>query len=230
MSVTIASRFCGPPGTGNGGYVCGVVANHIAGPAEVTLRAPAPLDTPLAVSRDGDKVIVTAGDAVIAEARAADPAIDPPPPVSFADAGRAAARHNPDNVNFFPGCFVCGAGRAQGDGLRIFPGKHNDSDIVAAPWIPTPDLANADGLVAPEFLWAALDCPSYFAQPLAGKKVALLGRFTAAIRARPKPGEKLTIAAWPMGADGRKHFGGSTIFRADGAPLATARSVWIELK
>ena len=102
--------------------------------------------------------------------------------------------------------------------------------MLAAPWIPAPDLADEDGLVAPEYLWAALDCPSYFAQPIAGKKIALLGRFTGEIKARPRVGEKLTVAAWPMGAEGRKYFGGSTIFREDGAPLAVARSLWIELK
>jgi hypothetical protein len=39
QTMTIARRFRGPPNSGNGGYVCGMLARHIAGAAEVTLRA-----------------------------------------------------------------------------------------------------------------------------------------------------------------------------------------------
>ena len=42
-SLTVARRFCGPPGSGNGGYVCGLIAGFLDGPAEVTLRLPPPL-------------------------------------------------------------------------------------------------------------------------------------------------------------------------------------------
>ena len=31
-SLVISSRFCGPPGSGNGGYVCGRVAAYLDGP------------------------------------------------------------------------------------------------------------------------------------------------------------------------------------------------------
>ena len=46
-SVVIEKRFCGPPNSGNAGYVCGMLARHITGAAEVTLRAPPPLETEL---------------------------------------------------------------------------------------------------------------------------------------------------------------------------------------
>src|SRR6185503_12253340 len=53
--IIIDKRFCGPPNSGNGGYVCGRLAPHIPGGAEVTLRAPPPLDKPLdIVATDGD--------------------------------------------------------------------------------------------------------------------------------------------------------------------------------
>ena len=45
--IIIDKRFCGPPNSGNGGYVCGRLARHIPGGAEVTLRAPPPLDKSL---------------------------------------------------------------------------------------------------------------------------------------------------------------------------------------
>ena len=36
--LTIPSRFNGPAGVGNGGYVCGRIAAYVDGPAAVTLR------------------------------------------------------------------------------------------------------------------------------------------------------------------------------------------------
>jgi hypothetical protein len=42
-TMTIAHRFRGPPNSGNGGYVCGMLARHMPGAAEVFLRAPPPV-------------------------------------------------------------------------------------------------------------------------------------------------------------------------------------------
>ena len=44
QSIRIDRRFCGPPNSGNGGYVCGLLAAHIDGGAEITLRVPPPLE------------------------------------------------------------------------------------------------------------------------------------------------------------------------------------------
>ena len=52
--LVIPSRFCGPPGSGNGGYVCGRIAAYLDGPVTVTLRRPPPLATPMTVERDGE--------------------------------------------------------------------------------------------------------------------------------------------------------------------------------
>src|SRR5580692_6394852 len=69
QTLLIAPRFCGPPGSGNGGYVCGRIAAYLCGPAQVTLRRPAPLATPLAVERDGGgSVRIHHGGILIAEA------------------------------------------------------------------------------------------------------------------------------------------------------------------
>ena len=51
MEITIPKRFCGPPTSGNGGYSCGRLAAFVQGPAEITLRAPPPLDTKLSIER-----------------------------------------------------------------------------------------------------------------------------------------------------------------------------------
>src|SRR4030095_750872 len=48
--VVVEHRFRGPPELGQGGYACGLVAEHIDAPvATVSLRRPVPLETPLKV-------------------------------------------------------------------------------------------------------------------------------------------------------------------------------------
>src|SRR4029079_11776087 len=169
-SVTIDKRFCGPPNSGNGGYVCGRLARHIPGGAEVTLRAPPPLDTPLdAVATADDTWELCDGDKVVATGRAASVELSRVETASFEEA-RAAELLTPvkPHEHPLPTCFVCGPARAQGDGLRILPGplarqSRNRSAVLAATWIPDLMLTAEDGFVAPEFLWAALDCPTGYA-------------------------------------------------------------------
>ena len=38
--IVIGRQFCGPPNSGNGGYVCGVLADGLEGPVTAVLRAP----------------------------------------------------------------------------------------------------------------------------------------------------------------------------------------------
>src|SRR5580692_8740902 len=90
-SLVIPARFCGPPGSGNGGYVCGSVASYLDGPVTVTLRRPPPLETALAVERDGG-VRVLDGSTLIAEAAGAPigAPLTIPGPVGMAEALAAA--------------------------------------------------------------------------------------------------------------------------------------------
>jgi hypothetical protein len=71
-------------------------------------------------------------------------------------------------------CFVCG--RARDDGFCVFPGPVAGTDLVASPWTPPTWAADEDGLVRPEFVWAALDCPGYFALHGADLELAFLAR------------------------------------------------------
>ena len=83
-ALTIPSRFCGPPGSGNGGYVCGRIAAYLDGPVTVTLRRPPPLATPLAVERGGESSVrIHHGRTLIAEAASSpgSPALEIPGPV-----------------------------------------------------------------------------------------------------------------------------------------------------
>ena len=52
-TVRIERRFRGPPTTGNGGYVAGLVAAALGGTdCTVTLKAPPPLDRDLVLTTD----------------------------------------------------------------------------------------------------------------------------------------------------------------------------------
>src|SRR5580693_4534278 len=200
--LTIPPRFCGPPDSGNGGYVCGRIAAYLDGQVTVTLRRPPPLVTPLAVERGGESSVrIHHGRTLIAEA-ASSPgslALEIPGPVSIAEARTAAGRARYYSDPFFPACFVCGPGRQLGDGLRIFPGPVAGRPLWAAPWTPDPSVTDASGRVQPEVVWAALDCPSGIAAAeaadLAQDTAIVLGRMTASLAVLPAAGDQVLAAA-----------------------------------
>lgn len=229
-SLVISGRFCGPPKSGNGGYVCGRLATHLAGSVAVRLKAPPPLETELRieVSRSGTQLLH--GSSVIAEARAAELDLTPPAAPSFAEAEEAAKSYAGFTRHAFPRCFGCGPQRAVGDGLRIFPGSVASRSMVAAPWIPDASLANGADNVRTEFLWAALDCTSGFAVlPVPEGKAIVLGELWARIDGGVAPNEKCIVIGWRLHIDGRKRYAGSTVFSVSGRPLAVGRATWIEV-
>ncbi len=239
-SVIIDKRYCGPPNSGNGGYVCGRLARHIPGGAEITLRAPPPLDKRLdVVAADDGAWELRDGAAVVATGRPARLAFSLLETASF-DEASAAGLLTPikPHEHPLPTCFVCGPARAQGDGLRIFAGplgrqSWNASVVYAATWTPDQSLAAEDGLIASEFLWSALDCPTGYATSLdresgsLDRTPILLGRMSARIDARPLPGERCVITAWEIGRDGRKRVAEAAVYGEAGALLAVARATWI---
>jgi hypothetical protein len=233
-ALSIPSRFCGPPGSGNGGYVCGRIAGYLDGLVTVTLRQPPPLATPMAVERDsGSSVRIRHGRTLIAEASSspASPALEIPGPVSMAEARMAAGRAHYYCDPVFPDCFVCGTGRRSGDGLRIFPGPVAGRPLWAAPWTPDASVTDAGGRVRPEVAWAALDCPSGIATAeaagLTQDTPILLGRMTASLAVLPVAGDQCLVIAWPGERDGRKLTAGSALLGPGGQVLAAARTVWL---
>jgi hypothetical protein len=232
--LVIPSRFCGPAGSGNGGYVCGRIAAYADGPLAVTLRRPPPLATPMTVEpADDGSLRVRHGGTLIAEAifPPGPLAVEVPDPASLADARRSAGRARYFQDPLFPQCFVCGPGRSPGDGLRVFPGQVPGRTLWAAPWTPDSSVTGKDGRVRPEVAWAALDCPSGIAAAeharLGQETAILLGQMTASLTTLPASGDQCRVIAWPEGGAGRKLTAGSALIGPGDEVLAVARAVWI---
>jgi hypothetical protein len=228
-SVSIPARFNGPLESGNGGYSAGVVAGFLEGPAEVSLRRPVPLDTELDVARQDDGSIrLLDGEALVAEGRAAPELdVEVPAPVSPREARLAAGRYRGRSDGLFSRCFVCGPARE--DAFGVFAGAVDDRELVASPWTPPPWTADESGNVLPEFVWAVLDCPTYFALYMSGElPVSVLARLTARIDGPVAAGSEHVVIAWPLEADGRKRLAGSAVLSAEGKPLAVAQALLIE--
>ena len=219
-TVTIDRRFRGPLQSANGGYACGLLGSRVAAGAEVTLRLPPPLERPLTIRSDGERLVLEDGDLLVAEAVAGDPGLEPPSPpdpAAAAAAGEGVGAFGPPE---FAECFVCGA-REDGSGLGIHPGPVPGlpAGLVATTWTAHD--------VSPEVTWAAIDCPGAYAAGDPGRGEVVLGRMTARVDRLPEEGEPCVVVGWPLGEDGRKLFAGTAMYGRDGAPLAVARQVWI---
>ncbi|HXK16573.1 MAG TPA: hypothetical protein VNG33_02120 [Polyangiaceae bacterium] len=227
--MLIAQRFCGPPDSANGGYTAGLLAKNLQGAVEVTLRRPPPLERELSLLVAEERARLCDGDLLIAEARRAAVELEPPPAPSFERAQALSKNYIGHTRHHFPSCFVCGPARAPGDGLRIFPGAERAGDPVAAPWLPDSSVADADGAVRQELLWAALDCIGYFAIATPDYPIALLGRMTGEIFGRVNAGARCVVVGFPLAREGRKLHAGTAIYDDDGKPLGVARQTWILL-
>jgi len=209
----------------------------IDGPAAVRLNIPPPLDTPLEVrEKDGGAELFyrsAEGDVTVATARPATIDLDVPEAPGFEAAQAASRRYRGFGNHWFPGCFVCGPKRDPGDGLRIFAGPlDGDSGppgMVAAPWVPDASLADASGMAAPEFLWAALDCPGAFSFPDPVHSALLLGELAVSIEGAVAVGERCVVIGWEIGREGRKHFTGTALFGESGSRRAIGRATWFEV-
>ena len=229
-ALTIASRFNGPPDSGNGGYVCGAFAVAAGQDMKVRLLAPPPLDRALALQAgQGDGTFVLCdGERPIASGQPSQLSLDVPKAPPYVQAVWASQHYVGFKQHTFPDCFVCGPHRRRGDGLRIFPGLL-DSGIVAGPWIPADDLDDGDGKTAVEFHWAALDCPGYFAVVQDAPRLMVLGEMQAHVDRKVRVGEPCTVIGWSLGAEGRKHYAGTAIFDGEGELCARARATWVEV-
>ena len=246
QTITIPKRFRGPPASGNGGYVCGVVAglldatkssaaDHVP---QVTLRAPVPLDIALEVYCGNDLLTVRHGDTLIAEACMVPLSLTIPSAPSYAMAREARSRSPaliknisrrfPDRIGVHPVCFCCGA--EHGEGLAVYAAPLAGSDIVAAAWETNRTWADSNGNLPAPFIWTALDCPGQFAYHAAGIRTGMLGRLCARIVRPIVAGERCVVIGWRIGVEGRRHYAGTAVFDASGTLSAYAKAVWVGLR
>jgi hypothetical protein len=222
-AVVLDRRFNGPPETANGGYACGVVASHVDGPAHVSLRRPVPLGAALELERHDDgHVTLHDGELLIAEGDPALPLDLEPPYRPTVEEARAAAAQRPDAwPAAFHSCWVCSPAREDGLGV-VFGRLAGHPDATAA-------VLDA-GTVAPEVVWAALDCPSY-TPPLWGNATPSLLAAMHAELLEPVPARgPVAVVGWTLGSEGRKHRSATAILAGDGRVLARASALWIRLR
>ena len=185
----------------------------------MTLRVPPPLERELRVVRANGRVELRDGETLVAEGERASVEVDAPAPVSLAEAESASTRYAGFAHHAYPTCFTCGPERE--DGLGIYAGAvAGREDVVAAPWTPAEK-------VAPEVVWAALDCPSGWAVDDFQREGVLLGRMAARVDRLPAAGEPHVVLGWRIGEEGRKRYAGSALLTAEGDVLARSRSTWI---
>jgi hypothetical protein len=225
--TSIPAHYAGPPFAANGGYVAGVLAEHLGvRAAHVELLSPIPLATPIQVAVSHAAGMVVDSGALAATARPVSLVDSPRPRVGLAAAARAALGVD-GAVHPFPQCFVCGPARRQGDGLHLYPGRVDDG-VVAVPWRPGPEEADAAGTIPVRIVAAALDCPSGFAS-LAPGETALLASLDFEVMRRPNVGEQLVVTGWERSRRGRKMHTASAVETTGGEIIARAYALWIQV-
>ncbi len=229
--IYIDARYCGPPGMGNGGYVCGRIAKEIDFHPEIKLKLPTPLDTQLSLVKSNGSIQLIHQEKLIAEAQPSSLTMSLPSPIEYETAKKASSRFiGHHGKHPFPACFVCGPHRSRESGLHIFAGSVDKGELYAAVWTPRHQLANKNAEVASEYIWAALDCPGSFAVAKDRFVPLVLGTFAAKLEQSVQAGKRHVILAWLINSVGRKHQCGTALYTEKGEVCAFARATWITLK
>lgn len=230
-SITIDPQFNGPDHSGNGGYVCGLIAAQVKGEhgaRTASLRLPPPLGQPLRWDRgDGFATLLESPGVVVGTATPGEfrDGVLPSPSLAQAEAGLAA--YPGFHTHPFDHCFTCGTQRAEGEGLRLFTGPISESR-VAAPWTPHAAFAEEDGRVSSPVMWAALDCPGGWAADFT-KNPIVLGRMTAEIYDLPVAGQRYISVGGLQRHEGRKFFTNTALYDLKGTLLGRAEQIWIKI-
>jgi hypothetical protein len=251
--LVVPFRFRGPASSGNGGYSAGAISAYAGDECpedharpwptvRVSLLAPPPLDAAMEVSRSDGGVVASYAGTPVLSARCSHEPVRDVAPVPSDEARAAAASYAGLTGHPFPTCFACGTGRAEGDGLRIFPGRVSDAPPgddepartrVAATWTPHPSVAEdyhayADGTPRASLpvTWAALDCVGGWAGDLE-ERLMVLARMTVRLDGLPVIGEEHVLVGAGRGQDGRKTWTSSTMYDADGRVVGSAEHLWV---
>jgi hypothetical protein len=226
--IELPAATVGLPGIALGGYLGGRAAAAVGPATAVTLRRPVPPGALLHSEPDGEGGLRLLHDGVLAATAAPGrPQVDPPRTPSLAEIANGAPAPGPHPA---PSCFGCGIHRAEGDGLRIFPRTLRGGLLSGAVWRPHAAFAREAGVVAPEYVWAALDCPAFWAlsmRPPADVSHVVTGRMTVELRGPVLAGEPHLVTGWVAARQGRRIVAGSSIYDAGGDLLALAEQTLV---
>lgn len=226
--VMIPKHICGPPDSGNGGYVVGLMSQPLNFSAEVTLRAPPPLNKELDLVKHEDGFNLMDGDQILANSKPITLNIDIPTPPTLTEARLAREKFIGFKHHNYPTCFVCGPDKKVGEGLRIFTGTlGGDNSHYAATWIPDESFKGAGNKVERIFTASSLDCPGFFAMNYDGP--ALLARMSIHVWGDVDVGEECIVSAWKINHKGRKLFSGTALYNEKAKLIGVASALWITI-
>ena len=160
------------------------------------------------------------GEALVAEARAGDPAVSPPTPPTFAeaaDAARALSGLGAPGVRRVLRLRHPAGGRRPRDPRRARrrsrrrPRRHDLGREGRA----ARDRVGRDRL------------SRRLLPPRRRPGEPLLARITARVDRLPGEGERCVVAGWPLDDDGRKRHAATALYGEDGVPIAVSRQLWI---
>jgi hypothetical protein len=178
------------------------------------------LETDLREVGDDQHLELWDRDTLIAEADAAEVVADPIPFVDLERARDAGGAYPGADSALYNTCFGCGSARE--DGLHIGPGPVSEG-LVACVFEPR-------GRVAPEWIWAALDCASGWAWPM-HETPLVTGRLTGGLLVEEPldPAGPYVVVAAQLERAGRRRISASALFTAAGARVAALRGTWLTL-
>lgn len=227
----IDELYAGIPGVTLGGYIAGLAAQGLGDAVAVTLSLPVRPGSTVALERMESETLIRTNDEVAARAVPFDFPSTAPGGVTVEAAATASRGYSGFRHHQFPNCFCCGPERGVGEGLRIFPGPVDGRPLVAAVWHPAAAVRHADGTIAPEFVWAALDCPAIWGYVMHGDAGpddrAVTGELAIRVYGAVPADSASAVVGWPIERDGRKLVAGAAIFAEAGQLLAESRQTLV---
>ena len=229
--VTIPDRYNGPPNSGNGGYVAGILAKYLSTSiSQIKLFSPPPLNAALNIIKNDVKVSLYHDSKLIAEGTPSSLDLQVPYIPTQVEAKECSVRYPGFERHAFPRCYVCGPDRAIHDGLRLFTGVSLDKRYVAAPFDTYDQLYDNEDKLKTEQIYAALDCPGAYAiSQIDEEKIMVLGQITVEVIEPILKEEKLIVVGWYMGKERKKNYSGTAIVTTKGIVKAKANATWIEI-
>jgi len=230
-------RFRGYPHRAHGGYVCGVLGEVVARDVSVRFRRPVPVEVDLSVDDDGGGAVSVAdpgGVCAVASPLYVPLDVVVPPVPSYEEAEAASARFLDRASQVYDECLVCGTGRAEGDGVRLFAGVVDAAGgVVAAPWVPGPGHGDPSdpARAADRWVAAVLDCPggyaAHLAVPVRSGATLVTAEMAVTTLGRALVGEPHVVVGWAVRARRLLYECATALVDSAGEVLAVARTKWM---